>query len=162
MYEDSDQSLGLDEYHQHVELIARAAKKVDELGNDSTALHQISECMDWLAFLTREHFGMQLRLIRGCTQHGNYLLERSTLFSEYRRKLAELYIDAMRQDSSVPTRLKSLCHALLEDMQAEYARFMEVVRGNLEGLRQRKKQRQDPVVQTPSWVTPPDSPAMYP
>lgn len=142
------------EYRQHIERIANAVKRIDELGHSTSAMRQVSECLDWFAYLTREHFGLQSRVLQHCSQHSDYLVERSAVFVEYRRKLAGLYIDATRQDGSVPDRLKSLCHDVLDDIQAQHSVFIELMRRNMGDLQLRQTPRIDPVVRSPTWDGP--------
>jgi hypothetical protein len=147
---------GLSEYRRHIDLIADSVIRLEELGNEASTMEQVSECLDGLAFLTREHFGMQLRMLRCWSQPSEYLLDRSAIYSEYRRKLARLYIDAMRQDSTVASRLQALCNHLLDDMVSQQATFVALMRSNMDGPRLRRNQRKDSIAQKPSRAVPLD------
>jgi len=140
---------GLSVTAKHVELLATAANRIDELEVDPEAIEQVSEWLDWLAFLTREHFGMQLRVLHGCSHQREYVLERATVQAQFRRRLADLCVDALRHDGSVPGRFRAVCHDLLDDMQTQYATILAFMRSGIDLPPLRRGSRKDYVVANP-------------
>jgi hypothetical protein len=132
----------IEENNRQNALLARATTTIDQLANGNTGAQRLGELLDWLAYFTREHFGFQRRLLNECDQQRKYLLDRMKVHGEFRRRLAQLCIDTMRHDPSVPERLCALCHDLLADAQAQQEVLAEIVREASVGPKLRRKPRQ--------------------
>lgn len=118
----------IDESNQQKVLLAWATGKIDQLAHQRDHTLGLGEFLDWLAYFTREHFGLQQRLLNECGRQREYLLERVNVHCEFRRRLAQLCIDTMRRDPTVPERLSALCHDLLADAQAQQETLASIVR----------------------------------
>jgi hypothetical protein len=136
---------GVAENDQQKALLTWATARIDQLANEKGAREHLGELLDWVAYFTREHFGFQQRLLNECSQYREYLLSRVAVHCEFRRKLAQLCVDMMRRDSTVPERLRSLCHELLQDGQAHDEVFSEIVRKGGADPKLRKKPRRGQV-----------------
>ena len=106
---------GAQQYTQYQDQLARAVASVDGLTGTRPPREQVGEMLDWMAHFTREHFGLQQRLLQACTRQRAYVLERMEVHGEFRRQLAQLCLDLARGDPEVPERLRALCHRILED-----------------------------------------------
>jgi hypothetical protein len=131
----------IDENNQQKALLAWATDRIDHLANDYGQAQRLGELLDWLAYFTREHFGLQQRLLNECSKQREYLLDRVNVHCRFRRRLAQLCIDTMRRDPSVPERLCALCHDLLADAQAQQDVLANIVREAAVGPKLRKKPR---------------------
>jgi len=118
----------IDESSEQKALLAWATERIDQFANDYSRAQGLGELLDWLAYFTREHFGLQQRLLNECSRQREYLLDRVNVHCEFRRRLAQLCIDTMRRDPSVPQRLSALCHDLLADAQAQQETLANIVR----------------------------------
>jgi hypothetical protein len=134
------------ENSRHQELLAWATSRIDLLAEKKSASDHLCGLLDWMAYFTREHFGFQQRLLTECSQQREYLFDRIAVYGEFRRKLAQLCLDSMRGDASVPERLRILCHELLQDAQAHQERFSDMVCNSASGPRLRRKLRRGQLV----------------
>jgi len=130
---------GIQESHRQQELLAWATHRIDQLTRQETAGNQVGDMLDWMAHFTREQFGFQQRLLKQCAEHQQYLFDRVAVHNEFRRKLARICVDMMRGDVTVPQRLQSLSHELLEDSQAQ-AQVLSELMGSA-GVKLRRKPR---------------------
>jgi hypothetical protein len=142
-----DMGIGIDgvdgakESNSENALLAWATARIDQLVNEKSAGEHLCELIDWIAYFTREHFGFQQRLLKECSQHREYLLNRVAVHCEFRRNLSRLCIDMMRGDPTVLERLRSLCHELQQDAQAHDQGIFEIVRNGGASPKLRKKRR---------------------
>lgn len=132
---------GVGEDNQQQALLAWATARIDELANQRGDKPQLGETLDWLAYFTREYFGFQQRMLTECSQHREYLFSRMAVHCEFRRRLAQLCVDMVRRDPTVPERLSGLCHDLLADAQAHDKMLSEILRNGEAAPRLRKKPR---------------------
>jgi len=142
---------GFMEGSQHLELLAAATTRIDELGTHSEATEQFCDWLDWLAFLTREHFGLQARLLQDCSQQHEYLLDRLAVQREFRRRLANLCIDALQPDRAVLERFREVCHDILADTQSQHSMISDLMRSGMIHPKLRRGPRKDHVVANP-WL----------
>jgi hypothetical protein len=142
---------GFMEGSQHLELLAAATTKIDELGSRREATEQFCDWLDWLAFLTREHFGLQLRLLQDCSQQREYLLDRVAVQHEFRRRLADLCIDAVQQDRDMLERFREVCHDILADTQSQHTMISDLMRSGTIHPKLRRGPRKGDVVANP-WL----------
>ncbi len=106
-----------DEHDQQKTLLSWATARIEQLAHNQRSIDNVGEWLDWMAYFTREHFGFQRRLLNEYGKQREYLLNRVAVHSEFRRKLAQLCVDALRGDPTIPARLQQLCHELLRDAQ---------------------------------------------
>lgn len=118
----------IDESNQQKALLAWATDRIDQFANEPSYPQGLGEFLDWLAYFTREHFGLQQRLLNECSRQREYVLDRVSVHCEFRRRLAQLCVDTIRRDPSVPERLSALCHDLLADAQAQQETLASIVR----------------------------------
>lgn len=133
--------IGIAENDRQNALLASAAAKIDQAATTRDAREQVGDLLDWLAYFTREHFGFQQRLLNECSQHREYLLSRMAVHGEFRRRLAQLCVDTMRGDATVPQRMRALCQELQEDARAHDAVFVSILRDDGVSPRLRRKPR---------------------
>jgi len=132
---------GIDENNRQEALLAWATERIARLTHDFGGTRQLDGLLDWVAWFTREHFGLQQRLLTECGRRNDYLLERMRVHSEFRRRLAQLCIDTMRRDTSVAERLNALCHDLLADARAQQEKLAGIVREAAVAPKVRRKPR---------------------
>jgi len=132
---------GIDENNRQQALLAWATERIDQFTRDYSQAQHIGEFLDWLAYFTREHFGLQQRLLNECSRQQEYLLDRVKVHCEFRRRLAQLCIDSMRRDPSVGERLNALCHDLLADARAQQETLADIVREAAVPPRARRRPR---------------------
>ena len=131
----------VDENLRHRDLLAWATARVDHLLADQSGRRGVSEMLDWMAHYTREHFGFQERLLAQLSQQRQYLIDRAQAHAQFRRRLAELCLDSVRGDKSVPGRLCDLCHEMMLDTETDLERFTETVRQHAHDMRLRADRR---------------------
>lgn len=131
----------VDENMRHRDLLAWATAHVDRLMHNPGGRQEISEMLDWMAHFTREHFGFQERLLAQFGQQRQYLIDRAQAHAQFRRRLAELCLDSVRGDASVPNRLCDLCHEMMLDTESDLDRFTETVRKHAQDMRLRADRR---------------------
>ncbi|MBU1237882.1 MAG: hypothetical protein KJ634_13285 [Gammaproteobacteria bacterium] len=136
---------GIVENARHSDLLAWAAERIDQLTNGGYARRNMSDLLDWMAYFTREHFGFQERMLAECGKQREYLSRRTEVHCRFRRQLAQLCLDSMRGDASVPERLRSLCHDILQDAQTQQEQFAELVRDSAVATRLRVDPRRGPL-----------------
>jgi hypothetical protein len=134
---------GTREKDHRIALLNWATTKVDQIAGHNSARDGLSELLDCVAYFTREHFGFQERLLKECGEQRAYLMDRMAAHYDFRRRLAQLYLDAMRGDATVAERLSTLCHELWLDIQTQQDAFAEIVASSEDAPRLRRKQRQD-------------------
>jgi hypothetical protein len=135
------------ENDQQKALLAWATASIEQFTHQKGPAEHFGQMLDWVAHFTREHFGFQRRLLNECSQQREYLMSRVEVHCDFRRKLAQLYMDSMHGDSTVPERLRALCNELLQDAQAQDQAFSEIVRGSGASPKVRKTPRQRPLAQ---------------
>jgi hypothetical protein len=99
--------------------------------------------LDCVAYFTREHFGFQERVLKECGEQRTYLMDRMAVHYDFRRRLAQIYLDAMRGDITVAERLSSLCHELWLDIQTQQETFTKIISGSEDAPKLRRKQRHE-------------------
>jgi hemerythrin len=134
---------GAKEKDRQIALLNWATTKLDNIAGRHSARDSLSELLDCMAYFTREHFGFQERLLKDCSEHRAYLMERMAVHGEFRRRLAQIYLDAMRGDLTVAERLSSLCHEIWLDIQTQQETFAKIVGTGDETHKMRRKQRKD-------------------
>jgi hypothetical protein len=130
----------IDENGRQKALLAWATARIDQL-TGLGAGHQLDDYLDWLAYFTREFFGFQQRMLTQCGDQRDYLFRRMEAHCEFRRRLARLSIDMIRNDPTVPERLRGLCHDLLEDAEANEQKLAEILDHGMAPLKLRKQPR---------------------
>ncbi len=135
------------ENDQQKALLAWATASIEQLTHHKGPMEHFGQMLDWVAYFTREHFGFQRRLLNECSQQREYLMSRMEVQCDFRRKLAQLYVDSMHGDTTVPERLRALCQELLQDAQAQEQAFSEIVCGSDASPKVRKTPRQRPLAQ---------------
>jgi hypothetical protein len=130
----------IDENMRQKALLAWATSRIDQMAAPAQA-RQLDDLVDWLAYFTREFFGFQRRLLSECGQQNEYLFGRIAAHSEFRRRLARLSLDTVRCDPSVPERLRSLCHDLLADAEANDQKLSEIFGSGIAALKLRRQPR---------------------
>jgi hypothetical protein len=141
---------GIEEGDRNQILLARATSEIDRIAGGNSGMEALGEMLDWLAHFTREHFGFQRRLLNDYSRHRDYLFDRVAVHCEFRRRLADLCIDMLRRDASVPERLSCLCRELLDDVQANDEFFSEIVRNGESDAKLRKKRRHGQLIVEPT------------
>jgi hypothetical protein len=137
--------IGIAEHDRQNALLASAAARIDPATNIREAREQVVDLLDWLAYFTREHFGFQQRLLNECSQHREYLLNRMAIHNEFRRRLAQLCLDTMRGDATVPARMRALCEELQDDARAHDDVFASILRNDGASPKLRRKPRRGPI-----------------
>jgi len=132
---------GIDENQRHNELLAWATSQIDQLTESGAGGAHLCDMLDWMAYFTREHFGFQQRLLADCGRQREYVFDRIEAYGNFRRQLAQLCLDSMRGDTTVPQRLSLLCHELLQDEQANRQRFIDALRDGGPSVKLRRKPR---------------------
>ena len=125
---------------QQKALLAWATARIDQM-EAAAQVRRLDDMVDWLAYFTREFFGFQQRLLSECGQQNEYLFGRIAAHNEFRRRLARLSLDMVRCDPSVPERLRSLCHDLLADAEANDQKLSEIFGSDIAALRLRRQPR---------------------
>ncbi|MDD5295302.1 MAG: hypothetical protein PHU46_00180 [Rhodocyclaceae bacterium] len=138
---------GLQEHDRQKALLAWATASIEQFAHRQGPMDHFGQMLDWVAYFTREHFGFQQRLLNECSQQRDYLMSRVAAHCDFRRELAQLYMDSMHGDATVPERLRTLCHELMQDAQAQEQAFADIVRGSGASLKVRKTPRQRPLAQ---------------
>lgn len=113
------------EIAQHNALLAWVTGRID-LQPDKVCAEFLLNLANWLAFYTREHFGLQQRLFRECCFNPE-LADRAIAQFQYRRRLAELCLDIVRGDPTVTGRMRALCHEVLSDAQIHDGPFFDFI-----------------------------------
>lgn len=126
---------------RHQALLAKVTEAIDRFAETNAPRESLCEALDWMAHFTREHFGFQRRLLDQCSGHRDYLFRRAEVHAEFRRQLTQICLDMMRGDRTVPERLRSLCHQLLDDAQAQGQVLSDLMRGS--HVKVRRKPRHD-------------------
>lgn len=134
---------GTNDNDRQIALLNWTATKLDNLAGHRSTRDNLGELLDCMAYFTREHFGFQERLLKDCSEHRAYLMERMAVHGEFRRRLAQIYLDAMRGDLTVAERLSSLCHEIWLDIQTQQETFAKIVGTGDETHKMRRKQRKD-------------------
>ncbi len=132
---------GIGECCRHNELLAWATARIEQLTDGACARQQVCDMLDWMAYFTREHFGFQERLLAECSKQREYLSNRAAVHSEFRRQLAQLCLDSIRGDATVPARLRELCHQMLRDAHAQQEAIADLVRNSGTNTRLRANPR---------------------
>jgi hypothetical protein len=130
----------IDENGRQKALLAWATARIDQL-TGLGADHQLDDYLDWLAYFTREFFGFQQRMLNQCSEQRDYLFRRMEAHCEFRRRLARLSIDMIRNDPTVAERLRSLCHDLLDDAEANEQKLSEILEHGAMSLKLRRQPR---------------------
>ena len=132
---------GIAESNQQKALMLWATANIDELANQNGAREHLCELVDWVAHFTREHFGFQQRLLNECGRNQEYLLRRMAVHGAFRRQLAQLCIDGVHGDTTVPERFRTICHEIVNDVQAQEEVFTKILCAEAPGLKLRGKPR---------------------
>jgi hypothetical protein len=130
----------IDENDQQKALLEWATARIDQITGLGTG-HQLGDYLDWLAYFTREFFGFQERMLKQCGEQHDYMFSRIKAHCEFRRRLAQLSIDMIRSDPTVPERLRNLCHDLLEDAEANGQKLADIIDHGMAPLKLRKQPR---------------------
>jgi hypothetical protein len=141
---------GIELAQRNSALLAQATAEIERIARQNARTDALGETLDLLAQFTREHFGFQRRLLNECSQHREYLFARVAAHCEFRRRLSELCVDALRRDSTVPERLGSLCRELQTDVEAHDAIVSEIVRNGDSGTKLRKRLRRGQLAAEPT------------
>lgn len=134
---------GLKEDARQMALLHWATARLELLSNRSQASDGIAELLDCLAYFTREHFGFHERLLKEYSAQRTYLMERMAVHGEFRRRLAAIYMDAMRGDPTVTDRLNALCQELWLDIRTQQETLDEIARKAAKEPRLRLRKRRD-------------------
>jgi hemerythrin len=134
---------GKNENDRQIALLNWTATKLDNIAGHRSTRDNLSELLDCMAYFTREHFGFQERLLKDSSEHRTYLMERMAVHGEFRRRLAQIYLNAMRGDLTVAEQLSSLCHEIWLDIQTQQEAFAKIVGTGEKPHKMRRKQRKD-------------------
>jgi hemerythrin len=141
MVKETASPAGTTDNDRQIALLNWATTKLDNIAGHHSTQDNVSELLDCMAYFTREHFGFQERLLKDCSEHRAYLMERMAVHGEFRRRLAQIYLDAMRGDLTVAQRLSSLCHEIWLDIQTQQEAFAKIVGNRGEAPKTRRKTR---------------------
>lgn len=134
---------GLREYDRQIALLNWATARLEYLSHRRGIADNLKELLDCLAYFTREHFGYQERLLKECGDQRAYLMERMASHSEFRHRLAQIYMDALHGDATVTARLSALCQELWLDFQTQQETFAEIVSKSEKKPNLRRKTRRN-------------------
>jgi hypothetical protein len=80
---------------------------------------EVVDLLDWLARFTRNHFDRSIRNLHAARAGRDYILQRMREYSELRRRLATLCVEApFHTPEQAITRIRVLCLELLIDAEA--------------------------------------------
>jgi hemerythrin len=134
---------GLKESARQIALLNWATARIEQLSHQKTPGDSINDLLDCLAYFTREHFGYQERLLKEYSDQRAYLMDRMAVHAEFRHRLAQIYMDAIRGDHTVTERLNALCHELWLDIKTHQDAFAEAARNTGKEPKLRRKARRD-------------------
>ncbi|MBU1237998.1 MAG: hypothetical protein KJ634_13885 [Gammaproteobacteria bacterium] len=129
------------ETESQVALLRWAMTQVDRLVENGSARSRLGELLDCVAYLTREHFGFQERVLKEYAEQHEYLMERMAIHRKFERRLANINVDALQGDSTVVERLSTLCHELWQDVHEQQEPFAKLVRDSGKAPSLRSKPR---------------------